>query len=159
MCHVRPGTEAKCKTLCCGTIQAKLQLDVASVAKPKGLVVLWSSVVCERQPAPQLWCKLWCEHKAGARIMSFSFIDARRDILKTSCFCASGMWCTSSKAMGCCYLLCSLRTLRCSGAVAPAVAPHNIPKGYLRRRAHTKCGFVQTQAHEVESEMHFGFSC
>ena len=35
---------------------------------------------------------------------------------------------TSSKATGCRYLLCNLWTLHYSGAVAPAVALHDIPK-------------------------------
>ena len=49
----------------------------------------------------------------------------------------------SSKAMECHYLLCNLRTLHCTRAVPPVVAPNDIPKEKLeevRRQVHTKCG-------------------
>ena len=71
---------------------------------------------------------------------------------------------TSSKATGCRYLLCNLRTLHYSGAVAPAVAPalasavapHDIPKedtgGGTKSGSHQMRLFVQTQVHGVESE-------
>ena len=63
---------------------------------------------------------------------------------------------TSSKATGCCYLLCNLRTLHYSGEVAPAVAPHNILKedtgGGTKSGSHQMQLFVQTQVHGVESE-------
>ena len=68
---------------------------------------------------------------------------------------------TSSKATGCRYLLCNLRTLHYSGAVAPAVAPHDIPKedtgGGTKSGSHQMRLFVQTQAHEWNLRMHLGF--
>ena len=59
---------------------------------------------------------------------------------------------TSSKAMGYRYLLCNLRTLHCSGTVAPHdVLPKEDTGGGTTSGSHQIRLFVQTQGHGVES--------